>query len=167
MKVTDISADIRVGAVNIVGRRASEKGYRRLRRGNEKRREAERVRFLHATSRNYPILLLFRPIQHGCNSQAMVLIFQHFFFNINLVDASAATPLYARIRPFSPRFDLSVHTERTRKNGHYTKLSSGSWRVQVRRKGRYASETFLRTHDAGQPKPSAKSIAVRRRQSPV
>ncbi|MER9141020.1 hypothetical protein NKI20_33230, partial [Mesorhizobium sp. M0830] len=85
------------------------------------RREAERVRFLHATSRNYRILLLFRPVQHGCNSQAMVLIFQHFFFNINLVDASAATPLYARIRPFSPRFDLSVHTERTRKNGHLHK----------------------------------------------
>ncbi|MBZ9768217.1 site-specific integrase [Mesorhizobium sp. CA6] len=30
----------------------------------------------------------------------------------------------------------------------YTKLSSGSWRVQVRRKGRYASETFLRRDDA-------------------
>jgi len=26
----------------------------------------------------------------------------------------------------------------------YTKLSSGSWRVQVRRKGRYVSETLLR-----------------------
>lgn len=30
----------------------------------------------------------------------------------------------------------------------YTKLSSGSWRVQVRRKGRYISETFLRREDA-------------------
>ncbi|MFK0688095.1 hypothetical protein ACFX5Q_07805 [Mesorhizobium sp. IMUNJ 23033] len=30
----------------------------------------------------------------------------------------------------------------------YTKLSSGSWRVQVRRKGRYISETFLRRDDA-------------------
>lgn len=29
--------------------------------------------------------------------------------------------IYARIRPFSPRFDLSVHTERTRKNGHLHK----------------------------------------------
>lgn len=29
-----------------------------------------------------------------------------------------------------------------------TKLSSGSWRVQVRRKGRYVSETFLRREDA-------------------
>ena len=30
----------------------------------------------------------------------------------------------------------------------FTKLSSGSWRVQVRRKGRYVSETFLRREDA-------------------
>lgn len=30
----------------------------------------------------------------------------------------------------------------------FTKLSSGSWRVQVRRKGRYISETFLRRDDA-------------------
>ncbi|WP_292495837.1 hypothetical protein [Mesorhizobium sp.] len=30
----------------------------------------------------------------------------------------------------------------------YTKLSSSSWRVQVRRKDRYVSETFLRRDDA-------------------
>jgi hypothetical protein len=30
----------------------------------------------------------------------------------------------------------------------YTKLSPGSWPVQVRRKGRYVSETFLRRDDA-------------------
>jgi hypothetical protein len=30
----------------------------------------------------------------------------------------------------------------------YTKLSSGSWRAQVRRKGRYVSETLLRRDDA-------------------
>jgi integrase len=32
----------------------------------------------------------------------------------------------------------------------FTKLSSGSWRAQVRRKGRYISETFLRREDARQ-----------------
>jgi hypothetical protein len=32
----------------------------------------------------------------------------------------------------------------------FTKLSSGSWRVQVRRKGRCVSETFLRREDARQ-----------------
>lgn len=30
----------------------------------------------------------------------------------------------------------------------FTKLPSGSWRAQVRRKGKYASETFLRRGDA-------------------
>ncbi len=30
----------------------------------------------------------------------------------------------------------------------FTKLTSGSWRVQIRRKGRYVSETFLRKDDA-------------------
>lgn len=30
----------------------------------------------------------------------------------------------------------------------YARLGSGSWRVQVRRKGRYVSETFLRREDA-------------------
>lgn len=32
----------------------------------------------------------------------------------------------------------------------FTKLSSGSWRAQVRRKGRYIGETFLRKEDARQ-----------------
>ena len=30
----------------------------------------------------------------------------------------------------------------------YTKLPSGSWRVQVRHKGRYVSESFQRREDA-------------------
>ena len=78
----------------------------------------------------------------------MALIFQHFFFNIKSLEPAECIRIYARIRPFSPRFDLSVHTERTRKMATFTKLPSGSWRVQVRRKGRYVSETFLRRDDA-------------------
>lgn len=30
----------------------------------------------------------------------------------------------------------------------FTKLKSGSWRVQVRRKGKYVNESFLRRRDA-------------------
>ena len=30
----------------------------------------------------------------------------------------------------------------------FTRLKSGSWRVQVRRKGKYVNETFLRRNDA-------------------
>ncbi|ESZ54605.1 hypothetical protein X727_33310 [Mesorhizobium sp. L103C119B0] len=44
-----------------------------------------------------------------------------FFFSIKIVRATRVTRIYARIRPFSPRIDLSVHTERTRKNGHLYK----------------------------------------------
>ena len=30
----------------------------------------------------------------------------------------------------------------------FTKLKSGSWRAQIRRKGQYVNETFLRRKDA-------------------
>ena len=40
-----------------------------------------------------------------------------------------------------------MHTERTRL-ATITRLKSGSWRVQVRRKGKYVNETFLRRKDA-------------------
>lgn len=42
---------------------------------------------------------------------------------------------------------LSAHGAHT-KMATFTKLPSGSWRVQIRRKGRYVSETFLRRDDA-------------------
>jgi len=40
-----------------------------------------------------------------------------------------------------------VHTERTTL-ATITRLKSGSWRVQVRRKGKYVNATFLRRKDA-------------------
>jgi len=50
------------------------------------------------------------------------------------------------------RFDLSVHTWCTRKPectrvATFTQLTSGNWRVQVRRKTRYVAETFRRRKD--------------------
>jgi hypothetical protein len=51
------------------------------------------------------------------------------------------------MRRFFRLFDASVHTERTRL-ATITRLKSGSWRVQVRRKGKYVNETFLRRKDA-------------------
>jgi hypothetical protein len=48
---------------------------------------------------------------------------------------------------FFPAFRrLSAHGAHTR--GNYHRLKSGSWRVQVRRKGKYVNETFLRRKDA-------------------
>jgi integrase len=55
--------------------------------------------------------------------------------------------LYAIARRFFRLFDASVHTERTHV-ATITRLKSGSWRVQVRRKGTYVNETFLRRKDA-------------------
>ena len=57
------------------------------------------------------------------------------------------TLFYATMRRFFRLFDASVHTERTRV-ATITRLKSGSWRVQVRRKGKYVNETFLRRKDA-------------------
>jgi hypothetical protein len=50
-------------------------------------------------------------------------------------------------RHFFRLFDASVRTERTRV-ATITRLKSGCWRVQVRRKGRYVNDTFLRRKDA-------------------
>jgi hypothetical protein len=57
------------------------------------------------------------------------------------------TLFYAIARRFFRLFDASVHTERTRV-ATITRLKSGSWRVQVRRKGKCVNETFLRRKDA-------------------
>ena len=49
------------------------------------------------------------------------------------------------------------------------KLPSGSWRAQVRRKGKYVTATFLRRKDADEwaPQPSAISIVVFCRTLPI
>ncbi|PZV34446.1 hypothetical protein B5V02_32230 [Mesorhizobium kowhaii] len=73
----------------------------------------------------------------------MILIFQHFFFNIKSLEPAECT--YDPFRHVSiSQCTRSAHE----KMATYTKLSSGSWRIQVRRKGRYVSETFLRRDDA-------------------
>jgi len=51
------------------------------------------------------------------------------------------------MRGFFRLFDVSVHTNRKRV-ATITRLKSGSWRVPVRRKGKYVNETFLRRKDA-------------------
>ncbi len=54
---------------------------------------------------------------------------------------------YATARCFFRLFAASVHTERTHV-ATFTRLKSGSWRAQVRRKGKYVNGTFLRRKDA-------------------
>ncbi len=77
-----------------------------------------------------------------------MLIYLHFLCIFKLLAAVAATLRYAPISPNLPLYDDSLHTQRTRKMASITKLPPGAYRVQIRRKGRYASKTFLPRDDA-------------------
>jgi hypothetical protein len=59
-----------------------------------------------------------------------------------------ATPFYANLRRFSHPFSNPLHRIRTAKMASIRKQEAGTWRVQVRRKGRSASENFVRYEDA-------------------
>lgn len=56
---------------------------------------------------------------------------------------NVCTPVCTHLRQSWPHCDLSVHTS----TASIGKLPSGSWRAQVRRKGRYIGETFRRHKD--------------------
>jgi hypothetical protein len=58
------------------------------------------------------------------------------------------TSFYANLRRFSHSFSNSLHRIRTAKMASIRKQEAGTWRVQVRRKGRSASEDFVRYEDA-------------------
>ena len=77
-----------------------------------------------------------------------MLIYLHFLCIFKLLIPVVPTPDYAPISGDPTLYDDSVHTERTRQMPTINKLPSGAYRVQIRRKGRYASETFLRRDDA-------------------
>ncbi|WP_189476220.1 hypothetical protein [Mesorhizobium sp. M2A.F.Ca.ET.043.05.1.1] len=77
-----------------------------------------RVRFLHTTSRKWLVLLNCPSNPSWAQRLPYAPDFQHFSFNISFLGPAECTRICARIRPFSPSFDLSVHAERTRKNGH-------------------------------------------------
>jgi hypothetical protein len=59
-----------------------------------------------------------------------------------------ATPFYDVFRSLSPSFDFSLHRICPRKIASILKEKSGAWRVQVRRKGRCISETFVAHENA-------------------
>ncbi|MDE2113166.1 MAG: site-specific integrase [Alphaproteobacteria bacterium] len=80
----------------------------------------------------------------------------HFFVSRN-------TTLFATFRHLSAHV---LHTESVHENGHLQKLPSGSWRVQVRRKGRYVGETFLR-HEHAREWATEVEHEVDRGKSPV
>lgn len=61
--------------------------------------------------------------------------------------ANVCTLVCTDLPPNTLTFDLPLHTERTRL-ATFVQLPSGNWRVQIRRKGRYVSESFRRQKDA-------------------
>ena len=66
-----------------------------------------------------------------------------FFECIQLVGSHRMHSILRHSATSFPAFDAPVHTERTRV-ATISRLKSGRWRVQVRRKGKYVNETFLR-----------------------
>ncbi|MGN6767110.1 MAG: hypothetical protein ACTHJY_18320, partial [Rhizobiaceae bacterium] len=92
--------------------------------------------------------MTIRPIHHGRNGYSMLLRFMHFFV---MYQRSRVALFSHFLRHFSTHFAtllrLSAHGAHTTLPS-YTKLPSGSWRVQIRHKGRYVNETFLRRDDA-------------------
>ena len=84
------------------------------------------------------------PIHHRRHGESKLLIFWHYFRSFITLGRVLCTRSHATIRPIFRFFRcVSAHGLPT-----FTKLKSGSWRAQIRRKGQYVNETFLRRKDA-------------------
>src|SRR5262249_54372310 len=59
------------------------------------------------------------PVHHRRNTEPMSLIWLHFYRSIKMLVRLVCTRFYAMTRHFSPQFDTSVHTERTRRGDLY------------------------------------------------
>jgi hypothetical protein len=73
------------------------------------------------------------PIHHRGRRKSKCLVFLHF----STTSDRRSRRVYSILRhgtPHFPVFEASAHTERTRQ-ATFTKLKSGSWRAQIRRKG--------------------------------
>lgn len=88
------------------------------------------------------------PVHHGRNGQSTCLIYQVFSYINQCTRGNSCALFYATPRRFSRLFDISLHRFCTRKMASIRRQKSGRWRVQVRRKGRALSETFVRYDDA-------------------
>ena len=71
----------------------------------------------------------------------------------NMNECERAPFFYTRLLAFYTGFVPLLHTWRTRMAA-IVKLPSGSWRAQVRRKGKYVTATFLRRKDADEGAPA-------------
>src|SRR5690606_36047608 len=87
------------------------------------------------------------PIHHGCHGQSMSLIYRHFLVRSKSWKVACALEFATCCDVFSG-FSTPQCTQSAHEMATYSKLPSGTWRVQVRRKGRYISKTFLKRDDA-------------------
>ena len=94
-----------------------------------------------------PAAMAVRPIHHGCNADCKLLIFMHFLLYFNHLKQKAFTPNYRSITRITGTSRWHC-TQIAHEMATIVKLSSGNYRVQVRRKGQYASKTFRRKADA-------------------
>ncbi len=110
---------------------------------NEKERKVElRVQILHTQTHN---LLITRNNQHHPSSgprTACDLDLSAFSLRSKCWKATCALEL-ATCCDVCPSLDTS-RTQSVHEMATYSKLPSGTWRAQVRRKGRYISQTFLK-----------------------
>ena len=94
-----------------------------------------------------PAAMPVRPIHHGRNADCKLLIFLHFLLYFNHLKQKAFTPKYRSITLVTTASRWHC-TQIAHEMATIVKLSSGNYRVQVRRKGQYASKTFRRKADA-------------------
>ena len=87
------------------------------------------------------------PIHHGRNADCKLLIFLHFLLYFNHLKQKAFTPKYRSITLVTTASRWHC-TQIAHEMATIAKRSSGNYRVQVRRKGQYASKTFRRKADA-------------------
>ena len=88
-----------------------------------------------------------RPLHHGSDSKDFFLCFQSVSVHTHGLNSEH---VHARVHSNSPQYapvgPPTAHRAHTLAT--FVSLPSGNWRVQVRRKGRYVSETFRRRKDA-------------------
>ncbi|GEM_PF-5838459 len=123
-------------------------------RGNEKERKAElRVQILHTYAHN--LLINKNNIYHPSWAPRTTcdLDLSAFSLRSKCWKATCALEL-ATCCDVCPSLDTS-RTQSVHEMATYSKLPSGTWRAQVRRKGRYISQTFLKRDDARRWGPEA------------
>ena len=110
------------------------------------------VQNLHTCRPNHLKYLLYQPNPSSAQQKTYVLDNSHFFSYFQGLKTCTRSPFVRHdIRQFSHFVPLSVHTACTKKRppiASINKLASGKWRVQVRIKGHYLSDSFSLRKDA-------------------